>query len=88
MSKLIKTFRTNYAASLLLISGLTIHAVYLTLCLFTDPTPFAELPVGVKLALALPLFAAMVYVYQHLVATLTGKSKIDQLIEEASHDNK
>ena len=55
MSKLIKIFRTNYTASLLLISGLTIDAVYLLLCIFTDPTPFAQLPVFGKLALALPL---------------------------------
>ena len=88
MSKLIKIFRTNYTASLLLISGLTIDAVYLLLCIFTDPTPFAQLPVFGKLALALPLFAVTVYTYQHLAATLTGKSKIEQLIEEASNEDK
>lgn len=88
MSKIINALRTNYIASFLLINGLTIDAAYLLLCLLSDPTPFAQLPVFGKIALALPLFAVTVYTYQHLAATLTGKSKIEQLIEEASNEDK
>lgn len=88
MSKIINALRTNYIASFLLINGLTIDAAYLLLCLLSDTTPFAQLPVFGKIALALPLFAVTVYTYQHLAATLTGKSKIEQLIEEASNEDK
>lgn len=88
MSKIINALRTNYIASFLLINGLTIDAAYLLLCLLSDTTPFAQLPVFGKIALALPLFAVTVYTYQHLAATLTGKSKIEQLIEEARNEDK
>lgn len=86
--QLAKTLKGNYLAATLFVFGIIIDAAYLLLCLLSDPTPFAQLPVFGKIALALPLFAVTVYTYQHLAATLTGKSKIEQLIEEASNEDK
>lgn len=81
-------FKANYLVATLFVFGIIIDAAYLLLCLLSDTTPFAQLPVFGKIALALPLFAVTVYTYQHLAATLTGKSKIEQLIEEARNEDK
>lgn len=85
MSKLIKIFRTNYTAFLLLISGLTIDAVYLALFLFTDPTPYADLPTFVKVALALPIFSGILYCLDNICKIITGQDEIVKLIAEDSH---
>lgn len=86
--QLAKTLKGNYLVATLFVTGIIIDAAYLLLCLLSDTTPFAQLPAFGKIALALPLFAVTVYTYQHLAATLTGKSKIEQLIEEASNEDK
>lgn len=86
--QLAKTLKGNYLVATLFVFGIIIDAAYLLLCLLSDPTPFAELPVFGKLALALPLFAMILFAYQKLSSIATGHDPIQQLIKLASETDK
>ncbi|MDY4309964.1 hypothetical protein SOX05_08795 [Pseudomonas putida] len=81
-------FKANYLAATLLVFGIILDTAYLLLCLFSNPTPFAELPTTGKIALALPLFAMMIYAYKKLALIATGGDQIQQLIKLASESDK
>lgn len=86
--QLANTLRANYLVATLFVFGIIIDAAYLLLCLLSDPTPFAELPVYGKIALALPLLAMMLYAYQKLASIATGHDPIQQLIKLANENDK
>ncbi len=83
-----KAFQASYTATTLFIFGITIDACYILQLLFNNPTPFAELPTTGKIALALPLFAMIIYAYKKLALIATGGDQIQQLIKLASESDK
>ncbi|WP_350613293.1 hypothetical protein [Pseudomonas sp. HY7a-MNA-CIBAN-0227] len=93
-NKLAKALKGNFLAATLLVFGIIMDVAYISLSLLSDPTPFVELPVFGKIALALPLFAVMLYAYQKLASIATGHDQIQQLMNiaketknEDSHEN-
>ncbi|QUG90745.1 hypothetical protein GR140_18955 [Pseudomonas putida] len=83
-----KAFQASYTATTLFIFGITIDVCYILQLLFSNPTPFAELPTTGKIALALPLFAMMIYAYKKLALIATGGDKIQQLMNIAKETKK